>query len=209
MKKSEKTQNGSRKLKSMVNSLIDKRIGNTIKYIDFTGNTSGVVGGVQAFTLPAVGTGVDERIGEAIVVDHIDMRLSYNQTEVTTISATTAANTFIRLTIVQVIGEEVITASDVYDNSATTAGIIVSPFSYSNNGKLFHVLYDEVVTLDTFNRSKFLKKKLLPSIKKLRYDTPNNVWSTGEPYILTTYHSDGSNPAVRQIWQFRLWYYNM
>ncbi len=196
-------------IKQVVKSLIDEKIGNTIKYVDFTGNTSGVVGGVQAFTLPAVGTGVDERIGEAIVIDHIDCRISYDQTELTNVGATTASNTFIRLTIVQVIGEEVITASDVYDNTASSAGVIVSPISYSNNKKLFHVLYDEIIALDTFNRSKFLRFKLKPSISKLRYDTPNNVWSTGEPYILTSYYSDGSNPAIRQVWQFRTWYYNM
>jgi len=195
--------------KKAVKKIVEEAIQNEIKYNDFTGNVSGTVGGIQAFTLPTIGTAVDERIGEAIKLDHIDMRISYDQTETTAFSGVTASATFVRLTIIQIIGEEVPTADDIYDNSATVAGIMVSPFSYANKDKMFHVLFDEVFCLDTFNRSVFKSKRLIPRIKKMRYDSNNNQWSTGQPYIATTYYSDGAAPNVRQVSQFRSFYYNM
>lgn len=192
-----------------VKKIVEQTLHNEIRYVDFTGNVSGTVGGIQAFTLPAVGTAVDERVGDAIKLDHIDMRIAYDQTETTAFSAVTASATYIRLSVVQIIGEEVPTLDDVYDNSATVAGVMVSPFSYSNEGKLFHVLFDEVFLLDTFNRNVFKEKRILPRIKKLRYDSNNNQWSTGQPYIVTTYYSDGAAPNIRQISQFRTFYYTM
>jgi len=192
-----------------VKKIIESQLHNEIKYNDFTGNVSGTVGGIQAFTLPTIGTSVDERIGDAINIDRIEMRIAYDQTEPTAFSAITASATFIRLSIVQIIGEEVPTLDDVYDNFATVAGVMVSPFSYSNEGKLFHVLFDDLICLDTFNRSTFREKIIRPKIKKMRYDTNNNQWSTGQPYIVTTYYSDGANPNIRQISQFRTFYYNM
>lgn len=192
-----------------VKKIVEQTLHNEIRYVDFTGNVSGTTGGIQAFTLPAVGTAVDERVGDAIKLDHIDMRVAYDQTETTAFSSVTASATYIRLSVVQIIGEEVPTLDDVYDNSATVAGVMVSPFSYSNEGKLFHVLFDEVFLLDTFNRNVFKEKKILPRIKKLRYDSNNNQWSTGQPYIVTTYYSDGAAPNIRQISQFRTFYYTM
>jgi len=195
--------------KRAVKRIVEETISNEIKYNDFTGNVSGTVGGIQAFTMPTIGTAVDERIGDAIKLKEFDMRISYDQTETTAFSGITASATFVRLSVVQIIGEEVPTADDIYDNSATVAGIIVSPFSYSNKDKLFHVLYDEVFCIDTFNRNVFREKKIIPRIKKMRYDTNNNQWSNGQPYIVTTYYSDGAAPNIRQVSEFRTWYFNM
>ncbi len=141
-----------------VKKIVEQSLHNEIRYVDFTGNVSGTTGGIQAFTLPVVGTAVDERVGDAIRLDHIDMRIAYDQTETTAFSSVTASATYIRLSVVQIIGEEVPTLDDVYDNSATVAGVMVSPFSYSNVGKLFHVLFDEIFLLDTFNRNVFKEK---------------------------------------------------
>lgn len=207
--KKSKRVNQRNQIKSMVKSIVDSKIQNEIKYIDYTGDTSGTSGGVQAFSLPALGTNVDERIGLAIKLDNILMRICFNVEEATTISNTTASNTYIRYSVIQIIGEEVPTADDIYDNTATAAGTIVSPFSYSNKNKLFHVLHDEVVLIDSFNRSYFKDQFIKPKISKLRYDTNNNQYSTGQLYLITTYKSEGAAPNIRQIWQFRSFYYNM
>jgi len=204
-----KSSNKDLVTKQIVKSMINNALHNEVRYVDFTGNVSGTVGGIQAFTLPTVGTAVDERLGDAIRLTHIDMRISYDQTETTQFSSITGSATFIRLSIIQIIGEEVPTADDIYDNSATVAGIVVSPFSYANEGKLFHVVHDEVYHLDSFNRGVFSAKQLRPRITRLRYDTNNNQWSTGQPYIVTTYFSDGASPNIRQVSQFRVWYYTM
>jgi len=182
-----------------------------IKYTDTILDFNGLASGNTFInlTMPSVGTGQSARQADTIVIDHFDLRMTENFRD----SVTTSADVgFDRVVFFQNIGEDIITSvGDILDDVATSQNAINSPLSYSNKGSTFHPLLDHTFNVDTFNPSDKFKVTLKPSIKKVRFNVIDGLYTTGVPTLLLARNlvaiSGGSAWSLEVI--VRMWYYDV
>jgi hypothetical protein len=197
--------------KQQVRSMIKADKQALIKYTD-TIITVTTLSSSNTYTnigMPTVGNGQNNRQANTIEIDHFDIRLTEGFDDVVTTSADIGFDRFI---LFQNIGEGLINApADLLDQTTTSLNLINSPISYSNNNNLFHILWDVTQKVDTFNPTCVINRKSRPSLRKLRYNAIDSVWSTGVPCLAIHRWSGGLTGG--SVWTaqviVRMWFYDV
>jgi len=208
-----RSPNSREDIKKMVKNMIESKQSNLIKFKDTINSYNFVSASANefiTFSLPSSGTGSSARIGDSIDIREIDLSVNAFVTQSVT---TSVGSAMFRLIVLQFVGEvpSGFLSTEVVEYSSTQPVTFASPLDFDNNKKLFHVLYDGVIGLDTYNRTKTLKLKLKPKIKKLRYDNGVPIWTSGQPaFFLYPFVLDGVITTTVDFEAIaRVWYYDV
>lgn len=197
--------------KQQVRSMIKADKINLIKYTDTVLDFNTVASGATFInlTMPGLGTGQSGRQADTIELSHFDIRWTESFKD----SVTTSTDVgFDRVMLFQNIGEDLITGlADVLDSVTTSQNSINSQLSYSNKGSTFHMLVDHVNKVDTFNPCLFHQATVKPSIRKIRFNAIDGLFTTGVPTVAVSRSlvsiSGGSSWSLELI--VRMWYYDV
>jgi len=196
-------------VKNMVKSILGNQNVNLKKRKDTTLalNTNANPSYIQTLAYPSSGNTSSTRVGDGINIDKFECRFTIQLLDA---GAAETGSALVRIIVFQIVGESIPVASDVIDNTGSTIGTIVSPYGYDTNKKLVRVLYDVHSSVDTFNRQKYHNVDLKPSLRTVRYDNNNAVWTTGQAYVLyLTSINNFVNTTVNITTDIRTWFYDV
>lgn len=173
------------------------------KYHDntFTGVFSGVTV-LTDLTLIAQGLSDSERVGDALNLTSIELTL------IPIFRPGVLVPETVRMSIVQWLPPTTPGASDIYNDTTSTAATVVSGLRVDRRTDL-RVIWDETFQLtsdsgnDTSGYSKVFKAKLIPPIKRLQYAVAGTTGSN-HLYLVTTNQSIMN--AAELLYNIRIWF---
>lgn len=154
----------------------------------------------QAITMPSLGTGYQETIGNNFVLNKLNLRFLFFPTLTT---STTDEAICLRILVLQIKPPAVITnpipiSASVFFNDSTLSDVVVSPLAYGLP-KLAHVLHDKLhtMTINGSNASLTFDMHLTPRIKNINFDSTLGTYETGSIWVLVSQNSptDWNNSA--------------
>jgi hypothetical protein len=201
--------------KNMVKSILSSKQVNLKKFIDTSTAYTFLVGSADNFVtfgMPTSAVGASGRVGDSINLDKIDFR--FNALIQEPLADNTSA-VIMRLIVFQFIGEYpgAFVPTELLQSSSNQQIACSSPLNYDNNGKFFHVLFDEVIVMSgganrTFDTGVICLK---PKISKLRYDNGVPIWTSGQPAfaLFPLLIGTGVTTSVITEAMTRLWFYDV
>ncbi len=205
MKKSSKKEgsllsvSAKKQVRNMINSLKELP---PLKCLDvLSATTYDTTGAVVFCTFPAQGVGFNQRTGDEIEIDHVEVRLNAFVADTTNI---------VRIVLVQSHGQQTgnYASNAIFASGASNTIDVTSFILPYRKEQIFSVLLDEEVLLCTnASNAQWTRhwKSIVPPIRKIGFGaaTTNALQGQMQFYILSD-SSAASHPAVDVV--FRFWY---